>query len=93
LIGLASTVTLWFWSRLDSASLLANVGTWVSKFLAASSLLSGGYLTAFLNSPLTASPSAEIFETLSASTWSRNVGVYGIVTDFSRPGAKIATLA
>ena len=39
---------------------LANVGTCVSKFGAASSLSSGGYLTAFLNSPLTASPCVEI---------------------------------
>ena len=93
LTALASIVTSLFCSRLDSASSLANTGICVSKFFAASaSLLSGGYLTAFLNSPLTASPVDEILVTFRFSTWSRNVGLYGIVTDFSRPGAKIATL-
>jgi hypothetical protein len=93
LIGFASIVTLWSCSRLDSASVLANVGICVSKFGTASAFLSvGGYLKGFLNSPLTASPSVEIFVTLFAWTCSRNVGLYGIVTDFSRPGAKIATL-
>jgi hypothetical protein len=92
LIGFASIVTLWSCRSFESASSLANTGICVSKFGAASSLVSGGYLTGFLNSPVTASPSEEILVTLSCSTCSRNVGLYGIVTDFSRPGAKIATL-
>ena len=91
LIGLASICTLWSCSVLDSSSVSANVGICVSKFGTAS-LASDGYLKSFLNSPWTASPSVEILVTLSFSTCSRNVGLYGIVTDFSRPGAKIATL-
>ena len=91
LIGLASIVTLWSCSVFDSSSVFANVGTCVVKFGTAS-LASDGYLTGSLNSPLTASPSVETLVTLFFSTCSRNVGLYGIVTDFSRPGAKIATL-
>ena len=92
LTGSASIVTLCSSSCADSASLSANVGISVSKFFAAFASLSVEGLNSFLNSPLTVVPVVEIFVTLSASTWPTKSGWYGIVTDSSRPGAKIATV-
>ena len=92
LIGSASTVTSCSSSCADSSSLSANVGISVSKFLAGSASESVEGLNSFLNSPLTVSPVLEIFVTFPASIWPTKSGWYGIVTDRSRPGAKIATL-
>ena len=61
--------------QLESSSVSANVGTSVSKFLAALPFGSSGGLTAFLNSPSTVSPCDEMRSTLPASTWARNVGL------------------
>ena len=92
LTGSASIVTSWSSSSADSVSLSANVGISVSKFFAAFASLSVEGLNSFLNSPLTVVPVVEILVTLSASTWPTKSGSYGIVTDSSRPGAKIATV-
>ena len=92
LTGSASIVTLCSSSSADKASLSANVGISVSKFLAGFASLSVEGLNSFLNSPLTVVPVVEILVTLSASTWPTKSGWYGTVTDSSRPGAKIATL-
>ena len=69
-------------------------GSCVSKFFAASALLSG-YLTSFLNSPSTVSPCVLTLSTLPASTcWMKPlfaaVLLYGIVTLGSRPGESTA---
>ena len=92
LIGLAWTITSWSWSSLESSTGSANVGISVSKFLAALPFGSSGGLTAFLNSPSTVSPRAEMRSTLSASTWARNVGLYGMSIERSLPGPSRATL-
>ena len=73
LIGLAWTMTLFSSSSLESSSVLAKVGTSVSKFLAAFS--SPGGLTAFLNLPSIVSPLALMRSTLPAMTCSRKVGL------------------
>jgi hypothetical protein len=92
LTGSASIVTSWSWSNAESASLSANVGISVSKFLAGSASRSVDGLTSFFSSPLTESPVVEILTTLSFSTCSMKSGWYGRRTDASRPGAKMATL-
>ncbi len=66
-------MTLFSSSSLESSSVLAKVGTSVSKFLAAFS--SPGGLTAFLNLPSMGSPLALMRSTLPALTCSRKVGL------------------
>jgi hypothetical protein len=70
---------------------VTNAGSCVSKFFAAFSLLSGGYLTAFLNSPSIVSPCEVTLTTLPFSTcWMKPllpaVLLYGIVTLGFVPG-------
>ena len=92
LIGLACTITLCSCRSLESSTGSAKVGISVSKFLAALPFGSSGGLTAFLNSPSTVSPRAEMRSTLPASTWARNVGLYGTSIERSLPGPSRATL-
>ncbi len=80
--GLAFTLTLLSSSCLASWSVLANVGTSVSKCSASP--------TFFLKSPWTVSPLDEISFTLPFSICEMKSGVYGIRSRFSA-GAKMAT--
>ena len=76
LIGAAEISTSLSCSSLSSSSVFANAGISVSKFGTGSAfLLSGGYLTSFLNSPVIVAPVEEILATLCSRTWVRNSGL------------------
>ena len=76
----------------DSSSVFANVGICGLEVLGRLGVLVGRGLNSFLNSPLTASPVRGDLGHVVRLDLVDEVGLYGIVTDRSRPGAKIATL-
>jgi hypothetical protein len=88
LTGSASMITPLLSRSAESWSESANTGISVSNAFVGS--LSSN-LKSFLKRPSTVAPSAEMRSTLPLLTSSRKVGLYGIRTDSTFPGANIAT--